>query len=379
MPLLSLPCELLLDIIRSALEDPAAPDPATCCFTARDFDRTLLARPCTPQNATPLAHTCRLLRDLTLPFMYASVAANIGSTSALGELLTSCPHIAGSVHHLTLMMSDAPGSVSRQRILSSCAALQDLRLNWTFERTRDASFDATLLEQLRPHLHLALGFRSAQWINILQYLTQLSSTLFEVHTLRIEDPRSYRVRLPIPADMPIVPPAPITSVTTFICHSGFYDHFPPLAGDAMAHMLPNVQVLDLHTGPFHAVDLLKTYAELGTPVRDLMLHSGPISTAGCATIAKLAPRLRRYTAHGETVCHEMFEADWACVDVLEVDGWICQHVKAQELRDQLVRLIHARPGASIQVVVNDDVELVMWEGGTGRVAPIEAFLDLEDE
>lgn len=79
------------------------------------------------------------------------------------------------------------------------------------------------------------------------------------------------------------------------------------------------------------------------------------------------------------MCETLFEADWSCVEYLEVEcEWGCEEAKPEATREALVRLLCARPAAAVVVKMEGGPELVRWEGGAGRVAELYEFSSLED-
>lgn len=97
MPLLSLPTEHLLNIIDESLNTQTSSTPI--------YHKGKTRRACTPSNATTLSHTCRLLRSLCLPFMYAAVTAHLESARTLHTLITSNVHLlttSSSLRHTSV-------------------------------------------------------------------------------------------------------------------------------------------------------------------------------------------------------------------------------------------------------------------------------------
>lgn len=141
----------------------------------------------------------------------------------------------------------------------------------------------------------------------------------------------------------------------------------------MAPIMPNLQRLELYiTG--RSAALLEAYAELGTRLRELKVTIATEHPNICATVAKFAPELRRYAARGGMLCETLFKVDWACVEYLELVCKVsCRGVQLAELREGLLRVVAARPEASVRVAVEKGAELVMYKCGVGAVAPLEEF------
>lgn len=377
MPLLSLPVELLHEIILKALAPPTSMT-TSCCD---DFRPTLLfSHPTT----TSLAHTCQLLRSLTLPFMYASLTVLPELTTALHTLLASDDQIAGYVRQLTLFTTDARGAQLLHGILKHCKRLQDLRLDGSHATEE---FTAPLLAHVHPQPLTALGLRRLHWNQISQYL---SSAPRELHTVRLEDPiggspTADRISQHLPEAHGLHstnsnPTAPVASpslpgVHSLICNMG--DSTSTDSGKWLAQMMQNIQVLDMHFSD-STLSMLKCYVKLGTRLTELTVHMRETREGLCGTVAVLAPSLRRFVAHGGVVCHLLFDADWAFVEDLEVVcRGVCDDVQLGVMREALVRLITVRPSARVLVNI-DEWDQVRWNERVGNVASIDEFDELKE-
>lgn len=386
MPLLSLPSELLLDIIRETLATPASTTPSCC-------DRARHGHSCTPRNTTSLAHTCQLLRYLTLPFMYASVTAHLTFTPTLHALLTSDVNIARCIRHLIVFITDASGAQLLHGIIRSCMNLQDLCLDGSHS---SVDFAATLLLHVCPQPQLSLGLRCFTWGESVRYLSSAPPGL---HTVRLEEPTIPRAITPVPdsptASIMPVPDSPTASimpvphpptaavlsgVRKLVYHTTHLDNCEPDNGTPQpSDLMPNVSVLDLHITDFK-LPLLGRYTELGTRLTELTMHFRSTPVPYCGAVAALAPSLRRFVAHGGNMCEVLFAADWACVEYVDVvclSG--CDRVQVAATREALMKLVFARPAARVLVQLQGSTELVRWEGGAGNVASLEAFEELDDD
>lgn len=363
MPFLSLPAELLQDIVRLAIQTPS---PFSSCWTALccfDFEGPGHC-PCTPPAATALAHTCSILRSHTLPLMYASVTVNLAHSLTLHSHLTAWPHIASCVRTLTLFITDAGGSQLLHGIIRQCSNLQDLRLDGS-HTTRD--FIPTPLIRVNQRSLLSLTLRNFEWPAIWGYL---SSTPASLHTLRLEDPFCAFEMEPTVA----VPHLP--QVHTFICHSAMAGHRS--AGGWLSQIVPNATVFDIHLSDI-TMSFLRGYAALATRLTELTVHFLCAQPLFCGTVAKLAPRLRRFTAHGGWVCEVLFAAVWARIEVLDVDcRGGCKGARADVVREALMTVVAVRAHADVRVVVEGGQRLVWTDGAGANVAALEAFGALQE-
>lgn len=178
------------------------------------------------------------------------------------------------------------------------------------------------------------------------------------------------------------PATPLTKVHTLICNSSLFENRGPSDGGAwLAPVMPNLQRLDLSIN-HRSMVLLEAYAELGTRLKELKLFMGSQYVDICTTVAKFAPELRRYNVNGGSLCETLFKVDWACVEVLNASRQRgCRGVRLEELREGLLKVVAARPGASITVKMEADasagrekgVELARYGRGVGGVASLEEF------
>lgn len=362
MPLLSLPNELLLDIIQEAVATPFSSSAGYC----HEFVGPTL--PIISPSTTSLAHSCKLLRSLTVPLLYASVNAHPRSTPALHAQLTSHVHIAECVQKLTVFITDAPGAQLLHGIIKRCPKLRDLRLDGAYA---NQDFTATLLMHVTPHPLNTLSLRGFHLDNILLYL---STAPPGVQTVRIEDPVTDLVN----PDAPAISSLP--DVRTLIWSTGAWDSFPPCTRVTdIAKMMPNIEKLGLKIST-RSFPLLEHYANLGTRLTELTLQFDQTPMGFCGTVAKLAPSLRRFVAHGGIMCEQLFGADWGCVEYFDVKcerG--CDTIQVNVMREALVKLVCDRPAAEVLVTVVGVEALVRFSGGVGDVAAVETFSAMVEE
>lgn len=363
MPLLSLPAELLHEIVRLTIQTPSTFSSSCIGLCCLDFEGPGDC-PCTPPAATALAHTCSILRSHTLPPMYASVTVNIAHSCTIHVHLTAWPHIASCVRTLTVFITDARDSQLLHGILRECSNLRDLCLDAAHTT---GPFTGTPLIHVSQRSLVSLTFRNFEWPAIGGYL---SSTPPSLHTLRLEDPFQgcemvRTVALPL-----------LAQVQTFICYSAMGDQRH--AGRWLSQIVPNATVVDIHLSPV-MMSFLHRYAELGTRVTELTVHFLCAQPLFCGTVAKLAPALRRFTAHGGWVCQGLFAADWARIEVMDVDcRGGCKGARAAVVREALMRVVAARPEADVRVSV-EGAQGPVWTDGAGvNVAAVEEFYVLQD-
>lgn len=364
MPLLSLPVELLVDIVGYAI-GPPFPYAGICCAD----EVCPMHRGCTHLPASSLAHTSRLLRSLTLPLMYESVIAHLEFMPTLHGLLTSesGTHIATFVRALTVFATNAQGVRLMHDIVACCTRLQDLRLEGSY--TLD---DPATTRFASISLPLSLDRYSFQWEEI---LASLSAAPQRLHTLRLFIPAGlHNVR---PALEPPTPAPQLPSVRSLVCVTRLFDLGTPDGGAELARMLPNVDRVKLYITP-RSMLMLEAFVELGTRLTQLTVSFYSSPTGICDVVAKLAPSLERYTASGGKICERLFKADWARLEYFNVEvDYGCDDLCTNDLRAALVKLVADRPRAEITVSI-DSTELVSRKEWGVSVASQEAFDQLEE-
>lgn len=150
------------------------------------------------------------------------------------------------------------------------------------------------------------------------------------------------------------------------------------AGGWLTQIIPNATVFDIHLSDI-TMSVLHSYAALGTRLTELTVHFLCSQPLFCGTVAKLAPALRRFTAHGGWACQVLFAAEWVRIEVLDVEcRGGCKGGRADVVREALVRLVAARAEADVRVVLEGGRELVWTDGAGANVAALEAFSVLEE-
>lgn len=166
----------------------------------------------------------------------------------------------------------------------------------------------------------------------------------------------------------------LNDVHTFAWDTGkFRPRVCVSVGQHLARMMPHVQVLDLRITQY-GIPLLQSYAELGSRLTDLTVHFRAKVSGLCSVVAKLAPSLRRFVAHGGDICEVLFSADWESVEYLDVVCHTgCKSAQPANLREAILRLVCRRPKARVRVAVVGGLELVCCASGVCDVAPQEVF------
>lgn len=363
MPLLSLPVELLVDIISQVVESFRPSE--DCCYDTAPISQAQASStppPCTPSSASGLAHTCKLLRSLTVPFLYASVTVAVQHARNLHTVLTSAPDLALCIRTLTLFVSGVNGVRLLHGIIRQCTNLQHLRLDGTYATPK---FVATLLMHVSPRSQLTL--RHFEWNEIISYLAAAPVTLTTFH---LEN--AIRARLGGPGGAKTTPRS-LASVHTLHCRTTLGNLAQPLdVGARLARVLLGVRVLDVLLSE-HTLVLLQTYA-VALCLTELIVHFDSTPPLFCETVAQLAPLLRRFTAHGGRLCERVFAARWACVEYIDIRCTTgCEGVQTDELRCGLMWLVEDRPRAVVKVVMEDGYELVVRGRCRADVAGREVF------
>lgn len=176
-------------------------------------------------------------------------------------------------------------------------------------------------------------------------------------------------------DVESATPSPTTAVLslphvhTLICHTNLLDE---VSFARLARIMPNVYRLDHRIT--RDTEVLLHYVTFGTRLTELTVHLKTQTPMFCAMVAKLAPSLRRYTSRGGKICEMLFNADWGVVEYINMVCWTgCTTVKVDKMRESLVRLVAARPGAKIMISVEKCMELVWWADGATHVATVLQF------
>lgn len=383
MPLLSLPVELLHRIVYfTAASDQDDTDDCPCADIGPSHSEKAITRSCTPSDITALAHTCHHLRALSLPVMYSSVTAYDRFLSKIHTHLTTYPTIATFVRHITLYVGNGGGGTRMREILIICVNLQYLRLDGkNVCGPEETGYDPTLLLNLVGSSQRCIGLRGFLHVGLLHYIIHLGLASNEFHaldTIRLEDSIEYR-HIPMyhpvwPDDNPLWPRTEfsanptirLSSVRKLILHTTPFRLLPRkmqrTIGLFLARTMPNVQVLALNVDVHCVRSLLDAYTLLGPNITDLTLHFMEYSAHVCAMVGKLAVGLRRFVAHGGTICHKLFEdTHWPCVVEVDIVGNVtCDGVEHDRLREGLMELVVERPQVNMRVVTNTGRKLVGW-------------------
>lgn len=419
MPLLSLPSELLLDIIGKVnannSPDPHSPDKAGGWSSTQTY-------PCL--GIFSLAQTCQLLRSLAIEYIYSSVSVQDNNNAyELHKLLTTYPHLAACVRSLilwaplakrfeTIRLEQGTPEIPEswwqvtlfQDILGSCKGLRKLVLKrpsrWIGRERNE--FNETLLEKLAPESKATIEtieFVGNHLSAVLGHFRQLleSNEFGALKSVRIEGYADQTTTdgLKISTTWP---PGKLELVETFHFREPFADAID--IGRNFAQAMPNVKVLFMAATPDYVHATLLTYVELGSHLTELEIDCNAYNTISptnslCQIISKLS-KLRKFTAinTGMRTCHKMFTASqWTQLDFLNF-GCIkgCQGIKPDRLRENLEKLTQTRPMATITITRRFSRDLISWipeEPGNqmeNYIAPLEVFekldpnyIDSEDE
>lgn len=391
MSLLSLPIEVLHRIVHFATIIPEEDDGCNCTDPNHLHISLPIPHFYAPLVATSLAHTSQTLRALSFPLMYASIAAVAEYTPSMHTQLTSSPPIASLVQRLTIFVGDDVIRTPISANVNSPINLHHLRLNGDHvHRPRDlAGIHPGLLQHLSRTSQRSFDLRGAMYGGLVPYLKHLSAPangFVALHTVRIHElPGTCRIAAlrPSPARPALTahPATQLSSVRKLIFRTSPFAFLPwraqCFAGAFIAETMPRVAVLDLAVGGFCAQSMVHMFTTLGTDLTDLTLHFEDEETHMCCAVAGLAPKLRRFVAHGGTACHEMFEdTQWAqIVDFEMICAVRCDAVQPELLREALIRLVGERPGVKLSVVTRAGLELASWnlQGKEDRVVPLVVF------
>lgn len=390
MPLLSLPCELLLDIVEKVNAG---------CYKNPD--------------TVQLAQTCQLLRSLSVAFVYSSVAVRDEKHSLmLHGLLTSYPQIADCVRFLKLFPLGIPPHSKEPQlrdILSRCKKLRELCLESLVGRGKFTNLKEVLLEQLAPEskgsietikfLRIGLDTTIANFTYLLD-----SGEFGRLETVKVVEPYELpegimaRIGGYIRNACTTLASSKLESVRTF--HLEGPPGFTPVAPDIgpldiggyFARVMPNVEVLSMTAELDYIHGTLFAYAGLGSQLTRLTLHCTEPSESRelCETLSKLSPKLTglMLSGPGLGICHKMFTVSaWTQLALLKINCCSgCQGIELDLFRTHLKKLTETRPMATI-TVNRCYSELVSWnceaQADTGErrtdhyIAPLEIFKKLD--
>lgn len=371
MPLLSLPYEILLEIIE-AVHTSARP------FSLAGHN----------SNTVHLAQTCQILRSLSTPYVYSSITLhNHICAHQVQELLELYPSVASHVRSLKLSAFDEPyrqplRDVQFWDILSRCKKLQELRFD---ENTVGGKFDKSLLVGLAPESRGSL--RMIQFIGVdldtvlRNFKFMLRSGEFggleiiEITAPHVSSPEMEPQvwRRPIPAASGTRTSKKLESVRKFYFKELLEPildspaHVPLGVGSYFAQAMPNLNVLSMMRRPCIINETLFTYAELGSHLTELTLHLDETSESSelCKTLSRLSPKLTFLSLRGlgVMICHKLFAASWAKIGILKIESSsMCNGTKPDLLCAHLKEIVETHPTA--RVSLNQSyVRLASWRYG----------------
>lgn len=389
MPLLSIPSELLLDIIGHVAD--SAP------LAADSFSRL-----------KHIAHTCIVLRSLSITLIYASVTIH-REVRHLGPFLIDYPHIAACVRHLKI---EAPGiwAGSNQRLLrrslERCTRLRELVLEKLpgTGGLRTGFVDETL-EYIPVESRRSMGMVAFNGLPLDGLLANfkriLGGEFSALHTLRMRSCdvcNPYDVHRHREEQIQLMntlllyasakPPGALKSVQSFLFDAPFPYRLAEESdvGACLANAMPNLKSLSMVTSPDVIYGALSAYSNLGSQLTELTLtDSSPSSCSAktnpksdtpprphfCDIITKLSQNLTKFVVHGNSelrICHTLFVPDsgccaenWPKLDLLSIRCLLgCVGIKPFVLREGLNRLVGNRPGAVLFMEGRFHEKLITW-------------------
>lgn len=395
MPLLSLPSELLLDII-GCLAASKPPTHNSPHIVLKD-----------------LASTCQRLRSLSITFIYSSIDvwAHTKNDELFNEILESDSHIAECIRDLTISAPSDNKFQSAQGILKSCTKLRTLflaRLSKRYDGALDWDSKFAMLQYLAPESKMSLQ-KITLWSNMEGVLAQLMVLLNgaregqfgALRTVDIEaepfcrfwkrinrnSPGALKTFLGASAEPNSSSPK-LESVQTLKIEARlpwrFRSEEAGILGVLFAGAMPCVRVLDLKTSAECIYSALSTYATLGSHLTELTITSNhgnencssmlcgsrrepfccdPLKHGRqphhfCAIIPKLSKNLTKFVVDGGHilglwVCHQMFGTahQWPRLDLLRVEcRGACRGFRPELFRATLEQLSEIRQQASMVVI-----------------------------
>lgn len=391
MSLLSIPHELLLDII-SHVADSASPTTSSAFGELKQ-----------------LAHTCIVLRSLSITLIYASVTIHRGA-GRLGSFLIDYPQVATCVRQLKV---EAPGIWAGdnqrllRRILERCTKLRELVLeklpgtsglrtgfeDETLEylpaeskrSVQTVAFNGLPLGGLLVHFKRMLGGE----FSALQTLSMQSCDVcnpYDVPRHR-EEQKEFMNTLLFHASAE--PPGELKSIQSFLFDAPFPYRLAEESdvGACLANAMPNLKSLSMITSPDVIYGALFTYISLGSRLTELTLtgsypssscspktspqHDTPPRPHFCDIITKLSQNLTKFVIHGNSelrICHTLFApspagraGNWPNLDLLSIRCLLgCEGIKPSVLRLGLKKLAGNRPGAVLFMEGRFHEKLISW-------------------
>lgn len=414
MPLLSIPHELLLDIIGHVADSA----PPTTSYSINGLEQ--------------LAHTCVVLRSLSITLIYASVTIR-REAGQLGSLLVDYPHLATCVRRLKI---EAPGIWAGdsqrllRRILERCAKLRELVLeklpgtgglrtgfgDETLEylpvesrrSMKTVAFHGLPLDGLLAHFKRMLNGE----FSALQTLRMRSSDVcnpYDVHRHREEQTQFMNALL---LHASAGPSGALKSVQSFLFDAPFPYRLAEESdvGACFANAMPNLKFLSMVTSPDVIYGTLSAYISLGSQLTELNLTGSYPSSSSCSArrtnpqtdtsprphfcdiITKLSRNLTKFVIHGNSelrICHTLFvpspggrAENWPNLDLLNIRCLLgCEGIKPSVLRLGLKRLTGNRPGAVILVEGRFHEKLISWNTHSPEGVPFHhtyGFTSVDD-
>lgn len=404
MPLLSLPREMLIEIISHVASDSHG-QPV--------HDYSLSQNLTGPHfiNVLNLSHTCQTLRFLGVTFVYAFINTN-RTAKCLDALFTEYPHLAACVRKLVssqYILSDptAPFPVADhitqrtrdeytkkdywillQKILGRCPQIRELYLEGPmsgFDSLEDIDPRGGVLEYLGPEsFHLLSKIELVDFClrSVLSYFTRLlnsghctleemslyflSTPCLEYHLPQEDEQRQINEYLQLIA----VTPLTLESIRSFEFVSPYHHGTGPInLGQLLAKTMMRVQCLSMTTSPECIYDAVSTYDQLGSNLTKLRLFTkrcphkpleGPNPSIHhfCPVIARLSQTLTDFFYAGTDfpICQEMFPPSaWSKIDSMRImcgSQTRCEGMEPGELRTGLQTLAINRPRAVVNVEWN---------------------------
>lgn len=379
MSLLSLPCELIQDIIAQVFISDSEAYPDTHPFSP---------------NILSLSQTCQLLQHLSISYLYSSDIA-ISDVEGLDGPFADYPNITTYIRRLKMYMphimkgkglkSDSD-LLPFRTILRDCTKLKELSLKQIprvgFGRNIKTFFDdsGSLLLYLAPS-----SVHSLETINIMYFRMQAALMQFKgllgrefcaLKSVRISvsgnSGRAYSLGLAhakraesLLQGYLLETPPRLESVRTFsfeatspFNYNG--NHFN--LGEFIAKAMPNVAVMKIETNPEVVYGVLSTYALLGSQLTELMVRTVPHNWEKeppgklfCEIFSKLSPNLTNLVIYGGqemglAICHKLLAPEWPHLEELSIECWTgCEGIKPETLRERLETLANSRPRVSIAI------------------------------
>lgn len=385
MPLVSLPCELLLEIVE---------------IVYANSPQNSSSMPRRSSDIIQLAQTCQILRALSITLVYSSITTHKDTNvPRIRGLLESYPPIAASVRSLKLCPLDLRALRKPQQlvemqfcdILGSCKKLRNLCLD---ENTGWWGFGQVLLARLAPESKESIETIHLEGIRMCAALANFKLLLNSGEFNRLEE-----IRVTVPYGMPAeiksqyIPTASTALPRKLESVRKFYFRVPPIfapgnpgiapeMGNYPARTMPNVNVLTIIGQSNYVYGSLFTYVGLGSHLTELgphLIEHGGVHEL-CEVLSRLSPKLTnlRLEGMGLEICHKLFTAStWTklAILIIKCSSW-CTGIKPDLLRTQLEKLTETRPTVRISLS-RLGVVLVSWNqpatGKTQYIASLKLF------